>query len=180
MSACRGLSSGIRGIVAEGAVMQVDGVQAVSMLKYVVAGGLVKAILAATAPFVADQFHWELTGTNLSTPVLVVAVGISVSWFARTLNRPMLRAEILRFAAGTALTDILLSGLWLVSMLLLAGAPFSLKGIDAAVFDGSGFLLNQGDQIALFFLTAFTMLTTFLFAAFLAWLMTRKLPKKPT
>jgi hypothetical protein len=148
----------------------------VSVIRYVLAGAGLKLTLGLSA-----GLYNLLSGReppNFSNASTILAVCAGIAWYSRRINRPMKPIELFRFALGTMLIDIVLSGIWLLAMLFVAGAPFSVEGIDSAVFDGSGVVLNSDGQVAMILLMVFSSLLTFALSGFFAWLLTRKLPKK--
>lgn len=90
----------------------------------------------------------------------------------------MQRKEIILFASGVAVSDVFLSFAWLIGVIWISGQPLSLEGADAALFEGTGSLLQSDVLAGMLFVMVFATIMTFVLSAFFAWLMTRKLPKK--
>ena len=150
----------------------------VSVTRFVLAGLIVKVLLmVGVGVYVA---YAEVEPIDFSTPANILAIGAGMLWYCKAVNRPMQKGEILRFALGSIIADLALSVCWFLFVTWLSDQPLSLQGVDAAVFDGSGILLNQDDLIGLLIVISFALLMTFFMAAFFAWLMTRKLPREET
>ena len=146
----------------------------ISVTKYVLAGVLVKLLIGAGYAVYIYQTGNKLG--NLSSPTNITAVCAGLIWYCRSINRPMLKNEILWFALGTVVADLTLSSLWLIALTLLSCQPLTFEGVDQAVFDGAGIILNYEDQIGFLSLILVASMITFASAVFFAWLMTRKLP----
>ena len=147
-----------------------------SVTRYVLVVLAVKTLIGVS--FGAFSYLTEYDMPNLSSPVNIVAVGLGLLWYSKVVNEPMAISEILWFASGVALVDLALSFLWLILLTWMSGQPLTLNGAELAVFGKAGTLTNRADQIVILSLIMFSVLMTFGLAAFFAWLMTRKLPKK--
>ena len=145
------------------------------IIRFVLAGLVVKFLVMLIGGIYS--FYTEKELGNIATPVNILAMGVGLGWYAKSINMPMMRKQIFLFAAGTCIADLFISLLWLVVVIWLSNQPFSIAGIDAAIFDSSGIIFNRGDQFAILFLMIFSLLMTFVLAAFFAWLITRKLPR---
>ncbi len=147
-----------------------------SIIQFVLAGMAVKILIGAAVGVYSSYSQFD--PGNISTPVSILAIGIGLFWYIKTVNRPMTKSEILHFAVGTAAVDLVLSMAWVILVIWISDQPLTLEGVDNAVFDGSKLLLNQNDQAALFSIVVISLLMTAFLAGFFAWLMTRKLPRK--
>lgn len=141
---------------------------------YVLVGAAVKLVCVLLG-------YWYVAATgneipNLSTPVTILAIGTGLGWYSSRVNRSMRGSEMLLFASGTALVDLLFSVLMVVLPILWVGESLSRQNLDlASGGDGTGL---TGDDIGpLGFLMLFIVVLNFGMAYFFAWLMTRKLPR---
>lgn len=155
-------------------VMSASETPTVPVWPYVLIVAVVKAVCGAAAYWYTTQTGHELG--DVGTPVSFLSAGVAVGWYSYRVNRPMQRGELIRFASGAALVDLALSCLILVGPILWAGEPISLRNLDL-VMGGDGTGLTSEDLLALGGLAAFVTLMTFLLSLFVAWLMTRKLPR---
>lgn len=94
-------------------------------------------------------------------------------WYAKVVNRPMSGSEIFKFSAGNTLTEIALSLAWGIGMIWLLDLPFSWEGVGAAL----GTADRQTAQLALAIGLGIGSIQVFLLSAFLAWLISRRLPR---
>jgi len=113
---------------------------------------------------------------DLSTPAAIAAVAAAVFWFARTVKRPMLKGEIFSFAGGVTIGEIAISVGIFFLMILEAGQPFSLEGLNAAMSDGGTPIEASAFALSLVFGVILGALMTFIIAAFFAWILTKNLP----
>ena len=141
---------------------------------YVLIVAAVKAGCGAAAYWYITQSGHELG--DIGTPVSFLSAWVAMGWYSYQVNRPMQRGDLIRFAIGAALVDLALSSLVLVGPILWAGERLSLRNLDL-VLGGNGTGLTSEDVIALGSLTIFVTLMTFFLNLFVAWLMTRKLPR---
>ena len=145
----------------------------VSVFRFVLAFVGVK--LAAGAGLVIYTLT-ELVPTPpiFSMLATVAAVGLAMAWYAREVNRPMSGSELLKFSIGTALADIAMSNPLLIAMLLLGGGiPFSQGWVRAVLGEDplsalTDLIIHLGPG----------WIKVFSLSAFLAWLMSRRLPKR--
>jgi len=149
---------------------------AAPMWPYVLVGALVKCAALALLYLYATLASEE--PPNVSTPITILAVGAAMAWYARNVNRPMSGRELVFFASGTAAVDLFLSALVLVLPILWAGENISMRTIDL-VLGGDGSRLTTADLPWLTGVFIFTVLMVFALSLGLAWLLTRKLPRKP-
>ena len=138
----------------------------VSALVKIVAGG----ILVWYASRTGDEF------LSSSTPVSILAIGAGVGWYSYRVNRPMQRVELLRFASGFALVDVILSLLVLIGPILWVGESLSMRHVDL-ILGGDGTTLSSQDLPLLGALAIFTTIVEFGLGYFFAWIMTKKLPR---
>jgi len=150
--------------------------QRVSVFRFVMAALAVKILIAAG--FGIYAYLTENEPPSISTSITIVAVGVALFWYSKVINRPMQRKEIILFASGVAVSDVFLSFAWLIGVIWISGQPLSLEGADAALFEGTGSLLQSDVLAGMLFVMVFATIMTFVLSAFFAWLMTRKLPKK--
>ena len=144
----------------------------VSVLRFVLAFVGVK--LAAGVGLVIYIFtQLRPTPPIFSLLVSVAAVGLAMAWYAREVNRPMSGSELLKFSIGTALADIVLSNPLLIAMLLLgSGVPFSQGWVrDVLGEDPLSALTDLIIHLGPGWINVFSL------SAFLAWLISRKLPR---
>ncbi len=110
---------------------------------------------------------------NLSTPILILSVGLAVYWFTRIFKRKMRKAEIWRFSIGNTLAELVYSVVWVFVALLLLGAPFSWEGVSS-IFGGDG--SAEAGKAGLLVGLLIGLPQVFIVSALFAWLITRKLP----
>jgi hypothetical protein len=142
---------------------------------YVLIVAVVKAACGALAYWYTTQTGHQLG--NLGTPVSFLSAGVAVGWYSHRVNRPMQRGELVRFASGAALVDLALSCVVLLGPIIWVGEPLSLRNVDL-VLGGNGTQLTPEDLIWLGGLAVFVTLMTFVLSLFVAWLITRKLPRR--
>jgi hypothetical protein len=143
------------------------------MWPYVLAVGLVKLTCALLA-----YWYFTATGSYLnisSTTVTILAVGVALVWYSYAVNQPMRRAQMLRFATGVAIVDVLLSVIVVVGSIIWTGEALSAENI-ALVLGGDGSRLTTPNLVILGGVLLFTTVAVFLIGFAFAWMITRRLP----
>ncbi len=107
-----------------------------AVTRFVLVGLLVKVLLGLALAATAYLFP-TFEPPSLGVVSTIVAVSIALAWYGKVVNRPMLRSEILRFAAGMAVADLGFSAVWVLAMLWETGQPLTWQGLGI-VFGLSG------------------------------------------
>jgi heme/copper-type cytochrome/quinol oxidase subunit 1 len=142
---------------------------------YVLIGGMVKIACASLA-----YWYTAISGREVdlgSMTATILAVGAGLAWYSHRVNRPMQRHELLRFASGVALTDLLLSLTLIVGSIVWVGEPISTRNISLVLTGREG-LAGVKDLAALGAVFVFAALTVFGLSLLVAWAVTRKLPMR--
>lgn len=145
--------------------MTTSQISPVAVWPYVFVGGLVKIICGGLA-----YCYFATTGREAnigSTPITILAVALSLSWYSYRINRPMLRRELVKFASGIALVDLLLSLTIMIVTIWLAGEQISVRNIGL-VLDGNKTNLKSDDLIPILFVFSFAALMVFAISLFFA------------
>ncbi len=113
---------------------------------------------------------------NVSTFVTLASALVGLAWYSHKINRPMLKSELLRFAFGITITDILLSVTLIVTLILWQEEALSLQNVGLMLgFDEAGFATS--DLVVIGFLGIFSSLFTFVLTYIIARLITKRLPR---
>lgn len=148
----------------------------ISVTRFVLAGIAVKMLLmAAMAGY--TFYNPEADLGNVSTPANILAIGVGLYWYSKSVNRPMTVNEIWRFAFGTVFADLIMSLAWAALVTGVSNQPLTIEGIENAVFDGTPMLSDSNNLGAVLIIIIFTMIMTLALAAFLAWQTTKRLPR---
>ena len=147
------------------------------MWPYVLVGAIAKLAIAAAG-------YWYTVATGNEPPLnstvgTVIQLLPGLAWYAKKINRPMQRSELIWFSIGTVFVDSILSVILLFGFILIHGRNISVQNIDFAL-GGNGSTLISGNYFPIVFLMLFTTLLTFSFSMFIAWIATRKLPRRTT
>lgn len=145
------------------------------MARYVLITAAVTIVAGLAASVLVYWFDFELGG---STGNIVTMMGIiaGAGMFGSSVNRPMGRAERLRFATGAMLVNLILPILVVVAVLVYLGITPSMEGVNLLMSGGeSTDILSPAILMAIL---GFVGLLTFGEAYIFGWMMTRKLPKQ--
>lgn len=98
------------------------------MWPFVFVSGVVKTAAVTLLPTVLHLSSKK--PPDLSTAVSAFAVAAGIIWYAKKVNRPMRQRELVLFASGMVLVDVILSMLVIALPILWAGEEISVRTID--------------------------------------------------
>jgi hypothetical protein len=153
--------------------MEADYSKSISVLRYVL---IVLGVRFVAASATVAYYLWTGQPSPVgSNPILIGAVGVAMIVYLRAVARPMSRSEILLFASGNAIVDVLLSVGATVGYMSLAATTFSWESFK---IDFLGVSASQKVTAIIAFSLLFGAVEAFVVSAAFAWLFSRKFAKR--
>jgi hypothetical protein len=140
------------------------------MLRYILAFFGLKVIMALA--LAAMSFFIEDIPNSVSTAATIIAAVGAILWFIKREDRRLQTAEIMTFAVGAAISDLIFSVAWFVGITIAYDLPVSWAGAAEAV--GGGVDASDMKTVIIFSLLI-GLAQVFALSAFFAWLLTKNL-----